>query len=127
MDAYKPKLTLRSYLHALNYKANHRKILVTDAGDTKNTLITLITSANPHDGSSRHSNVGFQIIGDIGWDVIRSEEAVANFSDSPFILPHFTQKNTDTSSDTSRNITAQLLTEKSIKKSILDTISQLKT
>lgn len=91
MDIHKPKLTLRSYLHALNYKANHRKILVTDAGEAQNELITLITSANPHDGSSKHSNNGFQIQGNIGWGVIDSEQAVANMSGYTLLLPQFSQ------------------------------------
>lgn len=48
------KITLRSYLELFNFKANHRKTLVVDTVDGWKSLVT---SANPHDGSSHHSNV----------------------------------------------------------------------
>ena len=44
--------TVRSYLALPNFKANHRKVLVADEGER---FRAVITSANPHDGSSRHS------------------------------------------------------------------------
>ncbi|MFV8571599.1 phospholipase D-like domain-containing protein [Marinobacter sp. SBS5] len=71
------KTTLRSYLALPNFKANHRKILVADAGDQ---FRALITSANPHDGSSRHSNIGLTFSGPAVQDVIQSERAVAQMS-----------------------------------------------
>ncbi|WP_323751198.1 phospholipase D family protein [Marinobacter sp.] len=71
------KTTLRSYLALPNFKANHRKILVADAG---NQFHALVTSANPHDGSSRHSNIGLTFSGPAVEDVIRSERAVAMMS-----------------------------------------------
>jgi hypothetical protein len=51
IDAYGTdgKITLRSYLNLFNFKANHRKTLVVD---TAQGWKTLVTSANPHDGSS---------------------------------------------------------------------------
>ena len=42
------RVTLRSYLALLNFKANHRKVIVADDGDT---LTGLIISANCHDAS----------------------------------------------------------------------------
>ena len=45
------KVTLRAYLEAFNCKANHRKTLIADGGDGWRALVT---SANPHDGSSAH-------------------------------------------------------------------------
>src|SRR5690606_7082792 len=47
------EVSLRSYLHLLNFRANHRKTLVVDSGAG---WVGLVTSANPHDASSRHSN-----------------------------------------------------------------------
>ncbi|WP_323753895.1 phospholipase D family protein [Marinobacter sp.] len=71
------KTTLRSYLALPNFKANHRKVLVTDASDQ---FRALITSANPHNGSSRHSNIGLTFGGPAVRDVIKSERAVAQMS-----------------------------------------------
>lgn len=73
------KVTLRSYLSLLNFKANHRKILVTDSPDG---FRALVSSANPHDGSSHHSNVGLSFGGPAVADLLRSERAVLAMSDA---------------------------------------------
>ncbi|MCK0163692.1 phospholipase D family protein [Marinobacter sp. S6332] len=70
-------VTIRSYLALPNFKANHRKVLVADDGDT---LRALITSANPHDGSSRHSNVAISFTGPAVIDVLKGEQAVLAMS-----------------------------------------------
>lgn len=70
-------VTLRSYLALLNLKANHRKVLITDDGDQWHALVT---SANPHDGSSAHSNVALVLSGAPVYELGRTEQAVANFS-----------------------------------------------
>jgi len=67
------KVTARSYLRMLNFKANHRKLIVTEQG-------CLITSANPHDASGFHSNIAFAATGGICADMLESERAVARFS-----------------------------------------------
>lgn len=69
--------TIRSYLALPNFKANHRKLLVTDEGQR---FRAVITSANPHDGSSRHSNIGLAFSGPAVLDVVRSEQAVVRMS-----------------------------------------------
>lgn len=71
------KVTLRSYLALLNFKANHRKVLVVDEGDN---WTGLVSSANPHDGSSAHSNLGLRLSGDAALDLLQSEAAVLRFS-----------------------------------------------
>jgi hypothetical protein len=67
------KVTLRGYLRLLNFKANHRKLLVTEKG-------CLVTSANPHDASSFHSNIAFTGTGTVCSDLLSSERSVAAFS-----------------------------------------------
>ncbi|MGB3647116.1 MAG: hypothetical protein WA992_01105, partial [Desulfobulbales bacterium] len=47
----KRRVSLRSYLAMLNFKANHRKLIICDGADG---FSALVTSANPHDGSSAH-------------------------------------------------------------------------
>ena len=72
-----PGVTLRSYLSLLNYKANHRKIVL---ADNRGKWTTVITSANPHDGSSAHSNIALKITGDFCREVYIAEKSVAAFS-----------------------------------------------
>ena len=73
----KEKITLRSYFNLFNFKANHRKTLVVD---TAQGWKTLVTSANPHDGSSRHSNVALVVSGNTAIDVLKTEYAVGKMS-----------------------------------------------
>ena len=67
------RVTLRSYLKLLNMKANHRKVIVTEDG-------CMVLSANPHDASSFHSNIAWDIKGGVCADILESERAVAAFS-----------------------------------------------
>lgn len=71
------KITLRSYLSLFNFKANHRKTLVVD---TVEGWKTLVTSMNPHDGSSRHSNIALVVKGNTALDVLKTEQAVGKMS-----------------------------------------------
>jgi phosphatidylserine/phosphatidylglycerophosphate/cardiolipin synthase-like enzyme len=71
-------ITLRSWLTLMNFKANHRKVIVADRSD--GSLTALVTSANPHDGSSAHSNVAVRFNGPLAQQIIDSEMAVARFS-----------------------------------------------
>ncbi|WP_152630405.1 phospholipase D family protein [Acinetobacter ursingii] len=73
----KEKITLRSYLQLANFKANHRKTLVVDTDDGWKSLVT---SANPHDGSSRHSNVALLVSGPTAMDLLKTEQSVAQMS-----------------------------------------------
>jgi phosphatidylserine/phosphatidylglycerophosphate/cardiolipin synthase-like enzyme len=72
------KITLRSWFALLNFKANHRKLIAADRED--GTLAALVTSANPHDASSAHSNVALRFTGGLARDIVGSEMAVARFS-----------------------------------------------
>ena len=71
------EVTMRSWLALLNFKANHRKVVIADA---KGQLCALVTSANPHDGSSAHSNVGLVFSGPAARAVLDTEQAVLAFS-----------------------------------------------
>src|SRR5690606_37143382 len=66
----------RSWLALLNFKANHRKLLITDAasaiGDGREPLC-IVGSANPHDGSSAHSNVALEVRGELARHLFASE------------------------------------------------------
>ena len=69
---------LRTYLRMANFKANHRKVVLADSGDR---WISLVTSANPHDGSSAHSNVALRVeSGAFARQVFRTEMEVVRMS-----------------------------------------------
>ena len=71
------EVTLRTYLSLINFKANHRKTLVVDEGDT---WTGLVTSANAHDASSAHSNIAVRFSGPAALDLLQSERAAVAFS-----------------------------------------------
>ncbi len=74
------RITLRSWLALPNFRANHRKTLVVDAGDDWQALVT---SANPHDASAAHGNVALRFSGAAALDLLATEAAVAAFSGAP--------------------------------------------
>ncbi|ADH84944.1 phospholipase D family protein [Desulfurivibrio alkaliphilus] len=75
-----PGMKLASYLRLFNFKANHRKLLITEQ-------TALVSSANVHDASARHSNIAFQLRGGIIADLAACEAATARFSGHDFALP----------------------------------------
>jgi len=78
LDASGRKVSLRTYLRMGNFKANHRKVILTDNGDR---WVSLVTSANPHDGSSAHSNVALRVESiELARQVYRAEMEVVRMS-----------------------------------------------
>jgi phosphatidylserine/phosphatidylglycerophosphate/cardiolipin synthase-like enzyme len=81
-------VSLRTYLRLLNFKANHRKALVVDEGAH---WTGLVTSGNPHDASSRHSNVALEFSGPSALDLLATMQATAKISgfegDWPVVEP----------------------------------------
>ena len=116
------KITLRSYLHLLNFKANHRKTLVVD---TPQGWQSLLMSANPHDGSSRHSNVALLIQGATAADVLASEQAVAQFSGGS--VPGLIITDDVAVTKTQQQLPqVQVLTEAAIYQAVLNSINSAK-
>lgn len=113
------KISLRSWLALPNFRANHRKTLVVDAGDRWSALVT---SANPHDASSAHGNVALRFSGDAALDVISSEAAVAAFSGVPLDgLPTAPAAAADTGAR------LRVLTEGAIEVALVETIDRALT
>lgn len=77
-------VTVRSYLQLLNFKANHRKTFVVHGSGHPQALVT---SANPHDASSRHGNSALRFAGPAAMDLLHAEAAVARFSGHAIALP----------------------------------------
>lgn len=111
------KVTLRAYLKLLNFKANHRKLIIAD--DNTN-FVSLITSANPHDGSSAHSNVAIKLKGALAKDIYNSENFIAKMSNGKLSTSSVSFL---TESNIPKDIKVQLLTEYKIKNKLLIDIS----
>lgn len=124
-DAGGEDLTVRTYFSLLNFKANHRKVVVADyatSGGIK--FSTLVTSANPHDGSSAHTNTAIKIDDLIWREVIESEQAVAVFSDEEFLKP--TDKMTVKVRESTGAVRVQLLTEGEIRDAVVEHVNGLR-
>ena len=103
------KVTLRSYLEALNFKANHRKTVIADCdGDWQ----ALVTSANPHDASSAHTNVALRFTGRAVRDLLETENTVLRFSGSEPVDVPFDALRQDGAA------TVQILTESAIQAAV---------
>jgi len=112
------QVSLRSWLRLLNFKANHRKVLVVD---TPAGLAGLVTSANPHDGSSAHGNVALVFDGLAAFDLLLTECVVLRFSQtaSPRLPP------VPAVDAESSQYTVRVLTEKAIKQAALAELASL--
>lgn len=111
----KGRVTLRSYLALLNFKANHRKVLIADNGDDWKALVT---SANPHDASSAHTNVAITFSGPAVCDLLKTENAVLAFSGHQPL-----QVKMD-SPPQAAGTSVRILTERAIKEAALQIIDQ---
>lgn len=107
------RVSVRSYLKLLNFKANHRKVVITDQD---NDFTGLVTSANPHDGSSAHRNVAVRFNGAAVNDLLETEKAVLAFSGASMPEIHLPVRQAKT------NTTIQVLTEGKIKLEVLRTL-----
>jgi phosphatidylserine/phosphatidylglycerophosphate/cardiolipin synthase-like enzyme len=114
-----PKVTLRSYFDMLNFKANHRKVFM---ADQEEDAAVIITSGNPHDGSSAHSNVALKITGKLWQDVYDAEAAVAKFCGRELQGPPLgLDENIRRKAEHAKIV---FLTENQIKKELLARISE---
>jgi phosphatidylserine/phosphatidylglycerophosphate/cardiolipin synthase-like enzyme len=126
------RVSVRSWLRMLNFKANHRKTLIADSGDG---LVGLVTSANPHDGSSANTNIALRFDGPAVLDLLATENAVLAFSGREPFDPgiEFARgaQSAAAAGDADSapavaahpaDTTVQVLTEKSIKRAVIDAL-----
>jgi phosphatidylserine/phosphatidylglycerophosphate/cardiolipin synthase-like enzyme len=114
------RVSLRSYLAMLNFKANHRKVFL---ADRQGELVSIITSANPHDMSAPNSNVALEVGGVFGQEIYNSENAVAKMSGNSLSpLPDNLLRESPGANDYGQ---ARLLTENQIRLAFLNKINQL--
>ncbi|HEY7641837.1 MAG TPA: phospholipase D-like domain-containing protein [Steroidobacteraceae bacterium] len=112
------KITLRSWLALLNFKANHRKLIVADRED--GTLAALVTSANPHDASSAHSNVALRFSGALAEDIVGSEMAIARFSGWRGHI--YAAAAESAAPDEQQSVALSFITEEAIRSHLLDAV-----
>ena len=113
----KGRVSLRSYLAMFNFKANHRKVIVCDDTDGYSALIT---SANPHDGSSAHGNAAIYFKGQAVLDLMQTEEAILRFSGGPSLPPIADAR---LSQDEDTETTVQIVSESKIKHTLVNAIN----
>ena len=120
------KVGLRSWFALLNFKANHRKVIIADAprraGDGREPA-ALVMSANPHDGSSAHSNVAFAVRGAIAEDLLRSETAVlemSGYASLPDLPDHLRSRAVEPITPTAQ---MRVLTEGANRRALLDALA----
>jgi phosphatidylserine/phosphatidylglycerophosphate/cardiolipin synthase-like enzyme len=117
-------VTFRAWARLLNLKANHRKVLIADDG--ADGLAGIVTSANPHDASSAHSNVALEIQSPALEPLLRSELSIARFSNwvGFFEPPHLAAVPAARPGDflTGRSVRLQVLTEGAIRTALIERI-----
>lgn len=78
LDAGPDKVTFGAWARLLNFKADHRKVILGDDG--RGGLTGIVASMNPHDASSSHSNCALKVSGAALRALLDSELEIAHFS-----------------------------------------------
>lgn len=107
-DENGPKVNIRSIIKLANFKGNHRKVYVTENG-------AIVSSSNPHDPSSRHSNVAIKFYGKSMEDLIKSELILVD--NPPEIMENWTAEDVGSS-----DVQITVKTEEEIYKGLINNI-----
>jgi PLD-like domain len=75
LDSGPEQVSFGAWARLLNFKADHRKVLIADDG--RGGITGIVSSLNPHDASSMHSNVALQFSGAALQPLLESELALA--------------------------------------------------
>ncbi len=78
LDESNTALSFGAWSRLMNFKANHRNVLIADDGHGR--LVSVVGSASPHDASAEQSNVAFRIADAALPALLQSELAIARFS-----------------------------------------------
>ncbi len=110
---------LRTFARLLNFKSDHRNVVIADDG--RGGLVAIVGSASPYDLSTVHSNAAVKITGRAVQPLLASELAIARFSgwkgtlDPPPIGPD--ENMTGQPASTAQ---VRVLTEGAIRKTLLE-------
>jgi len=135
LDGAGPTVSFGALSRIPHFKANHRKLAIT--GDGAGSLRGIISSGNPHDASSAHSNVALRFDGEALRPLLLSELAIARMSGwqpraasaslvamaarSPQVGP--TPPATDADAATAGDSRASVLTEGAIRTALLEQLA----
>ncbi len=111
------RISMRSMLKLLNFKANHRKLVASEKS-------ILVTSANPHSASSAHWNVALRFDGAGMGLACEAESAILRLSGADRLDPVFGGRSQPQSADREESAPIsgsqlELLTEIKIKEKVL--------
>ncbi|MDP5272819.1 phospholipase D family protein [Chengkuizengella axinellae] len=109
-----PDVSLRSYLKLVNFRANHRKVFLTEKE-------AIVSSANPHDPSGYHSNIAFLLEGGILQDIFEAERAVAKLSGVEIEKREFSGSTGEAKGDLKAKVITEGEIGKEIQQNILET------
>ncbi|TDM03596.1 phospholipase D family protein [Macrococcus carouselicus] len=110
-----PDVTVRGIADLINFKANHRKTLVTEKA-------AIIASSNPHNPSGHHQNIAVKLSGRIQEDLIKSELAAINMSGGHLERRDFTIQHR--AFDNTMDYETTLVTEGKIKEALLEYLAK---
>jgi hypothetical protein len=110
------KVPLASMLSLINFKANHRKVVI---GANDQTISAIVSSANPHDGSGAHENLALRFSGRAVLDLLDTERSVLRFSGSEDVKIQPENYPTAKTGD----LAIRVITERAIKKAALSAIN----
>jgi len=127
------KICFRSIANAVNFKANHRKLIVINKIENgKRKAVSVFTSSNPSDYGSRHSNVGLIVDEDaftkgLWTDILFSEKTFAEKSGEKYLDVEIPNKRKDLVGVRPQDGKAyvQFLSEKKIKDDLINEINFL--
>jgi phosphatidylserine/phosphatidylglycerophosphate/cardiolipin synthase-like enzyme len=125
LDEESQDVSFGAWAKLANFKANHRKVIIADDGS--GGLVGIVASANPHDGSSAHSNVAARIAGPALAPLLESEMEVARFSgwqgviavEPPRAAP---PANDPAALQSGQIVRTQVLTEGAIREAVVERI-----
>ncbi len=101
-DANEPKISLQQLGRLLYFKANHRKVIITQSA--QNGIEMIVGSLNPADGSAFHHNLAIHVQSSICLDALRSELSLASWSSN--VETNLLQNESDTFTKTAAEILA---------------------
>lgn len=118
-SASEPGVSVRAWLELLNFKANHRKVVVADGHDGPTAIVG---SWNPHDGSSAHGNAALRVRGPVVVDIVASELAVTAMSGEsvPGMPAELVERAMSSSSADGATVEVGLITESAIQTALLE-------
>jgi phosphatidylserine/phosphatidylglycerophosphate/cardiolipin synthase-like enzyme len=121
------RVTFRAWARLLNFKANHRKVLIADDGRGRGALVGIVGSANPHDASSAHSNLALELRGAALRSLLQSEVEVARFSGWRGAAPPAGAETDAAPKVRGETLRVRVLTEGAIREALLERLATTRT